>query len=103
MVATGAFGLLRQRGPPHLWSLDRVGLIPSFWVKFDVPKRLGGNEKRFGCPLLNLKPNRLMQSRRQAMQAATVAAELGHMKPASVSRFRQVDARARFPPMTVVN
>ena len=51
MVATGAFGLLRLRGP-HLWCLDRVGLIPSFWVKFDVPKRLGGNEKRFGCSFL---------------------------------------------------
>jgi hypothetical protein len=42
MVATGAFGLLRLRGP-RLWSLDRVGLIPSFWIKFDVPKRVGGD------------------------------------------------------------
>jgi hypothetical protein len=33
-------------------------------------------------------------------QAATVAAEWGHMKAASVSRFRHVDARARFPLMT---
>ena len=28
MVATGAFGLLRLRGP-HLWSLDRVGFDPA--------------------------------------------------------------------------
>jgi hypothetical protein len=42
----------------------RRGLIPSFWVKLDIPKRLGGNEKRFGCPHLNLTPNRIMQTRR---------------------------------------
>jgi hypothetical protein len=39
-------------------------LIPGFWVKLDIPKRRGGNEKRFGCPLLNFAPNRIMQTRR---------------------------------------
>jgi hypothetical protein len=48
---------------PSSRRTDRA-LIPGFWVKLDIPKRLGGNEKRFGCPLLNLKPNRIMQTRR---------------------------------------
>jgi hypothetical protein len=39
-------------------------VFPGFWVKLDIPKRLGSNEKRFGCSLLNLTPNRIMQTRR---------------------------------------
>jgi hypothetical protein len=37
------------------------------------------------------------------MLAETFAGELGHMKAASVSRFRHVDAPGSIPLLTVVN
>ena len=60
-MAAGALGFLTLI---QVFAERIRSLIPGFWVKLDIPKRLGSNEKRFGCSLLNLTPNRIMQTRR---------------------------------------
>ena len=54
-------------------------LIPGFWVKLDIPKHLGGNQKRLGCPLLNFTPNKIMQAPRYIRLLALL--KLGNVFP----------------------
>src|SRR5262245_49185429 len=75
-VAAGEGGLKRESS--YSCSLT-PRLIPSFWVKLDIPKRLGGYEKRFGCPRLNLTLNRIMQTRRYTRLLALP--KLGNVLP----------------------
>jgi hypothetical protein len=45
-------------------SGEPVGVLCRSSVRFlDVLKRLGGNEKRLGCPLLKLAPDRNIQTK----------------------------------------
>jgi hypothetical protein len=75
-MAAGSFGFLIL-----IQLLNELirSLIPGFWVKLDTPQRLGSNEKRFGCSLLNLPPNRIMQTRRYIRLLALL--KLGDVLP----------------------
>ena len=72
-VAAGAFGFLTL-----IQVLDGC-LIPSFWVKLDTSKRLGGNQKRLACPFLNFTPNKIMQTPRNIRLLALL--NLGNVFP----------------------
>jgi hypothetical protein len=50
-----------EEGGASSTYLTLLGLQRS---RLDGLKRHGGNEKRFGCPVLNLIPNRIVQTRR---------------------------------------
>ena len=64
---------------PSSRRTDIRSLIPGFWVKLDIPKRLGGNKKRLACPLLNFTPNRIMQTARYIRLLALL--KLGNVFP----------------------
>src|SRR5215510_173508 len=63
-------------------------LIPGFWVKLDIPKHLGGNEKRFGCPLLNFTLNRITQTRRYIRLLAPL--KLGNVLPGEAELYSSI-------------
>jgi len=72
-------------GAPHL-DLNELGirsLIPGFWVELDTPKRLGGNQKRLACPVLNFTPNKIMQAPRNVRRLALL--NLGYVFPSEAT------------------
>ena len=73
----GAFGFFDF--DPSSRRMDLRSLIPSFWVKLDTPKRLGGNQKRLACPFLNFTPNKIMQTPRNIRLLALL--NLGNVFP----------------------
>src|SRR5262245_38774650 len=81
-VSGGRTGQTLLVGP---WSKLKVcprfttRLVPGFWVELDIPKHVGGNEKRFGCPLLNFTLNRIMQTWRYIRLLALL--KLGNVLP----------------------